>query len=197
MSMTQDRTFVTGFGPFGAVTENPSSFLAENSGRQFQVLDVSYRAVNDFINELRSDSFDRLVMLGVAVSRDRLTPELFARNMIGRAKDVRGFAQEGYIATGEPLLLESTLWTPELISEIAITVPHTKVSMDAGSYLCNYLSYRAMVRFPNKAVGFLHVPSPAKLALDVQEQSLRMVLEMIEQDCPVVLPRELAAAARS
>ena len=174
-----DRTFVTGFGAFRDIGENPSAKLAGASGCPFQVLEVSYRAVDDFIAGLNPNSFDRLLMLGVAAGRDRLTPELFARNWIGKSADVRGYAPMGRIEEDAPLLFESTLWTPEIASEIVAFDPHTRISMDAGDYLCNYISYRALQRFPDKKVGFLHVPGVDKLLLDKQSESLTKILAII------------------
>ena len=176
-----NRTFVTGFGAFKSIAENPSATLAESSGRPHTVLEVSYQAVDEFISSLCTDSFDRLLMIGVAAKRDRLTPELFARNMIGPDADVRGYAPLGYIEPMAPLLLESTLWTPEVLSEIVIYDPHTKVSMDGGDYLCNYIGYRALAAFPEKRVGFLHIPTPEHLPMQEQQRVLQMMLEIIER----------------
>ena len=176
-----DRTFVTGFKAFLSVSDNPSAKLAESCGRPFQTLEVAYRAVDDFLASLNPETFDRLLMIGVAAGRDRLTPELYARNSIGKVKDVRGYAPEGLIDPTGETLLESTLWTPEITSEVVAFDPHTKVSMDAGRYLCNYISYRAMQRFPEKKVGFLHIPREDKLAIEVQKQSLERILEIIER----------------
>jgi len=175
------RTFITGFGAFKDVPENPSSKLAETSERPHQVLEVAFCAVDEFLAELSPDTFDRLLMLGVASKRDRLTPELFARNMIGEGPDMRGHSKEGYIQQGAPLLLESTLWTPEVTAEIVAYDPRTKISMDAGDYLCNYLGYRAIQRFPSKRVGFLHVPSQENLPLSDQAESLNRILDILER----------------
>lgn len=179
--MSGERTLVTGFGDFGTVTGNPSAVLAKACGRPYDVIEVAYRAADDFLSGLEAGSFDRLLMLGVAAGRDRLALELFARNMIGRARDVRGNAPEGYIEEGAPLLLESTLWTPEIASEIVAYDPRTRMSWDAGTYLCNYLAYRALQRFPGKALGFLHVPGIERMPLDQQQEALRRILEVIEQ----------------
>jgi len=175
------RTFITGFGAFGTVAVNPSAKLAEASKRPFQVLEVAFAAVDEYLTSLNPESFDRLLMLGVAASRERMCPELFGRNFIGKTPDVRGIDLEGEIEAGAPLLLESTLWTPEIASEIVAFDPHTKLSMDAGEYLCNYISYRALQRFPEKKVGFLHIPAEDKLPLDVQMASLTKILEVIER----------------
>jgi pyroglutamyl-peptidase len=175
------RTFVTGFKAFGAVVDNPSAKLAQASGRPFQTLEVAYRAVDDFLAGLDASTFDRLLMIGVASGRDRITPELLARNFIGKTLDVRGYAPEGLIDLKGETLLESTLWKAEIVSEVVAFIPHTRLSMDAGHYLCNYISYRALQHFPAKQVGFLHVPAEDKLPIEVQLDTLQRIFAIIER----------------
>ena len=173
------RTFVTGFGPFGSVAENPSGLLAKGCERPFEVLEVAYEAVDAFVSGLNPEGFDTLLMLGVAVSRTHLTPELYARNWKGAVADVRGASLPGPIEEGEPLLLPSTLWNAHLVAELSVR-PGLFASMDAGSYLCNYLSYRALRRFPQKRVGFLHVPTFERVPQDRQTEILTQVLAAVE-----------------
>jgi pyroglutamyl-peptidase len=178
------RLLVTGFGPFGTVTDNPSGRLAEGCGRPFQTLEVAYAAADAFVNELDPESFDALLMLGVATDRDTLTPEMYARNWRGDAPDVRGTSLEGSIEEGQPLLIESTLWNPHLLAELEASLDlHT--SLDAGSYLCNYFSYRALRRFPQKRVGFLHIPPFETVPQERQAEILAAVLANIETPTPL------------
>lgn len=172
------RTLVTGFGPFGTVTDNPSGRLAEGSGRPFQVLEVAYAAADAFLAAVDPEGFDTLLMLGVATSRDRITPELFARNWRGAAPDVRDVTLPGPIEDGQPLLIESTLWNAHLVAGLSVS-PGLFASLDAGSYLCNYLSYRAIRLFPQKRVGFLHVPPFGKVPPERQAEVLGEVLKAI------------------
>lgn len=174
------RTLVTGFGPFRNVTENPSAKLAEGCGRPFQVLEVAYDAADAFLEGLSPEGFDTLLMLGVASGRSRLTPELFARNVRHGEADVRGQTLPGPIEEGQPLLLESTLWNAHLLAEVEVGFG-LFASMDAGGYLCNYLSYRALRRFPSKRVGFLHVPPFDKVPQERQAEILAGVLESVER----------------
>ena len=173
------RTLVTGFGPFGNVTENPSRHLAEACGRPFEILEVAYEAVDAFLDALNPEGFDTLLMLGVAAPRTHVTPELLARNWKGERPDVRGASLPGPIEEDLPLLIESTLWNAHLVAELSIH-PGLFASMDAGSYLCNYLSYRALRRLPEKRVGFLHVPPFEKVPQARQEAILARTLEAIE-----------------
>ena len=176
----KERTLITGFGPFGDIKENPAAILAEASGRPFAVIEVAYLAADDFLSKLDLGSFDRLIMLGVAAGRDHLSIELFARNWKGDAKDVREEGAEGLIEAGAPLLLEGTLWTAENASQIVAFDPRVRISMDAGSYLCNYTYFRALQHISGKRVGFLHVASQEKMSIEIQMLSLQKILEVIE-----------------
>lgn len=115
------------------------------------------------------------------MGRDKISLELYARNSIGRHKDVRGEGQMGAIEPNGPILLDATIWTPENCSEIVAHDSNARISMDAGAYLCNYVSYRALQRFPNKKVGFLHVPADKKMPIEEQAKSLRRILEILER----------------
>lgn len=173
------RTFVTGFGPFGTVTDNPSARLAEGSERPFATIEVAYEAADRFVEGLDPERFDALLLLGVATSRERPTPELFARNSRGGTPDVRGVSVSGPIEEDGPLLLESTLWNAHLLADLEVAL-ELRTSMDAGSYLCNYTYYRALRRFPDKRIGFLHVPPFEKMPQERQATTLCEVLERIE-----------------
>ncbi len=173
-------TLITGFGPFGHVQENPSALLAAGSGLEHVVLDVSYQAAEEFVSGLDSSGFDQLLMLGVATGRKYLSLELFARNRRA-GQDVHGHEGGGVeIEPGAPLLLESTLWTPEVASRAVEThLDRVQVSMDAGAYLCNYISYLALRKFPSKRVGFLHVVMPDAIALDEQKAILADLIGLL------------------
>lgn len=170
---------MTGFGAFGTVADNPSARLAEGCGRNFAVMEVAYDYADAFLRALDPERFDVLLMLGVATTRDWMTPEMFARNWRGETPDVRGKAPAGPIDPEEPLLIESTLWDAGLLARMETSLD-LRTSLDAGSYLCNYASYRAIRRFPDKRVGFLHVPPFERMAEVRQAEVLANVLAAIE-----------------
>jgi pyroglutamyl-peptidase len=173
------RTLVTGFGPFLNVTNNPSATLAEQSGRPYRILEVSFEAADAFIQDLDPNSFDRLLMIGVAKGRPAITPERFAKNLIGGTQDVRGRNLAGAIEPDGPTMRSSTLWTPEVLQRLT-QESQIQVSEDAGEYLCNYICYQALRRFPQKQVGFLHVPHPHELPLAEQQELLDLILEVLD-----------------
>lgn len=179
----ESRTLVTGFGVFSGVSENPSTFLAENSGRNHELLEVSYRGVRDFLNRLNPDSFDRLLLLGVNAYATKCRVELFARNLIGGQPDVRGETLgPAEIRAGAPKVLGGTLWDQTKLLQPEHLADHPLLihSFSAGNYLCNYIYFEALMRFRDKKVGFLHVPSTEELPIDRQLEAVREVIEHIE-----------------
>ncbi len=170
-------TLVTGFGPFGSVTENPSAALASSCGKPFQVLEVSFEAVDEFVDGLDPSTFERLLLIGVHGGTDTMRLEVVARNEIGSAPDVRGVvAGPGPIYPRLPRYLSGGLWdAPEFQND-----PRWSVTTDAGTYLCNYIYFKALSAFPGKRVGFLHVPSFEKVALRTQTELLRAALEVLD-----------------
>ena len=170
------RTFVTGFLLFGGFEVNPSALLAESCGRRFELLEVSFSAVDDFLARFNTAGadFDRLLMLGLRGDGTTLNPERFARNYVGAAPDVRGIVRgPGPIEPGGVGILRGTLFDE---------IPETSASFsdDAGCYLCNYIYYRALRRFPGKRVGFAHVPPTDRLPLAAQRSQLARILDVIE-----------------
>jgi pyrrolidone-carboxylate peptidase len=148
--------FITGFGPFGTVDKNPSATLARSLaatyGCPFQILKVTYGAVDEFLASGEAFGTRALLMLGYA-DRDALTPELIGRNLSGPTPDVSGLSRPGVILPGRPEKLLSTLWTSQTSLPTGM-----RFSDDAGGYLCNYLLYRSLALEKWAKVGFLHVP---------------------------------------
>jgi pyroglutamyl-peptidase len=174
-----ERTLVTGFGPFLDVTDNPSAKLAEALDRPHKILEVSFQAAEDFLSGLDLGKFDRLLMIGVAQGRAHLCAELFARNSYGSVSDVLGNVRSGVIEEGQPLLLESTLFSNEALAQVLVDRPHTRVSLDAGSYLCNFTYFKALTAIPQKQIGFLHVPPFEKVAFEEQMETVRDILSAV------------------
>lgn len=171
------NVFVTGFGPFLGNDDNPSAALAESCGLPFAVLPVTFRAVEEFLASARE--FDALLMLGLASGEQdpRLRLEMVARNVIGATPDAEGVvAGPGPIAPMAPRQLGATLFrTRELVADSARWRP----SVDAGSYLCNYSLFRALMTWPGRAVGFVHVPPVEVMPLEAQRAALADVIAHI------------------
>jgi pyrrolidone-carboxylate peptidase len=69
-------------------------------------------------------------------------------------------------------LLAATLWHGVLVESEDVGP-----SVNAGDYLCNYLLYRALRKFPVKRIGFVHAPPFSVIALERQTSALRGVIE--------------------
>ena len=174
----QGRTVVTGFLPFGGFAVNPAALLAESLGRPFELIEVSFAAVDAFVERVASsgEPIDRLVMLGLRGSGTAINLEHVARNHIGPEPDVRGVVRgPGQIDSIGPQSLSTTLFH---VPTEGSWFPST----DAGCYLCNYIYYRALRRLRATRVGFVHVPPSGVIPLDTQRQQLIALLDLIERN---------------
>jgi pyroglutamyl-peptidase len=173
------RILITGFGPFPGAPYNPTQPLVarllrlrrpalsdvELSGHIFP---VSYRAVDRQLPELLVDRRpDALLMFGLASRTPYVRIETRARNAVTTlwpdADHMR--VRKGSISGGA----DSLMFGPHvarLLRAAVGTGVDARASRDAGSYLCNYLSWRAI-----EAVGvddgpglaaFVHVPLIAR-----------------------------------
>jgi pyrrolidone-carboxylate peptidase len=175
------RTLVTGFLAFEGFPVNPSALLAESSGRPCELLEVSFAAVDGFVDRLArsAESFDQLLMLGVRGRGTTIDLERIARNHIGANLDVRGVARgPGPIEPAAPETLATTLF--DATATGAMSSSAVSSSTDAGCYLCNYLYYRALRRLPGKRVGFVHVPPLDVLPFEDQRRVLAGLIDRIE-----------------
>lgn len=171
------RVLVTGFGPFGDVGDNPSAWLAERVGFECRVLEVSFAAVDEFVEEVSNNPPDALVLMGVAAGAERMRIETTARNEVGAVPDVRGeVAGPAPIDPLGPPQIGATLWrSPEFFQDNE----YWETSTSAGTYLCNYVFYRCLKALPNTAVGFLHVPLADQMPLEQQLEVTRGILDEV------------------
>lgn len=154
---------VTGFQAFGDIAENPSVYLAENSGADFRLLEVSYGAVDEFIASDAPAGYDAWLMIGVHGKSDTLRLETVAKNWVGTSPDVRGVVGgPSRLDVSLPPQLGATLWSDMEPGEAC------ELTWDAGDYLCNYLFFKGLASYPKVEIGFLHVCLPEKLDLGLQ-----------------------------
>ncbi|PDT79348.1 pyroglutamyl-peptidase I [Bradyrhizobium sp. C9] len=169
------RILVTGFGPFPGAPFNPTMPLVkrlialrrpafDNVALTSHIFDVTYAAVDRDLPELIARHRPQaLLMFGLAGRTKYLRIESRARNAVTtRFPDAgRQHARKGSIAGGA----DAKLFGPhgEKLRRAALaTGIDARMSRDAGSYLCNYLSWRA-IEAVNRNNGlhlaqFIHVP---------------------------------------
>jgi pyroglutamyl-peptidase len=178
MPLSSRRLLVTGFGPFLDVDENPSATLAQHCGLPFAILPVSYRAVDAWMDELDAASFDALLMIGVAAKSEKLRLETVARNEAGLKPDIDGLVLgPGPFDAAAEFQLASSLWQS---AGLTMDTDSWSISTDAGNYLCNYTFFRALQRWPEKDIGFLHVPRFEAVPQHAQETALQELLVYID-----------------
>lgn len=179
VSILMSPPLITGFGPFREFASNPSEMLARNSGLSHSVLDVSYEAADRFFKTLDPDSFESLIMIGLHGVTTDMRLETLAHNWTGCVPDILGEAPSGSVQDGAPILA-GTLWRALPLQELLETQPLC-LSFHPGSYLCNYVYYRALCMYPAKRIGFIHVPSERAMPLERQAEVLSALLDVIEK----------------
>jgi pyroglutamyl-peptidase len=172
------RILVTGFGPFPGAPRNPTQALVARLAHLRRpaladvavighVFPVSYGAVDLQLPDLLARHRPHaLLMFGLAARTPYLRIETRARNTLttrwpdrdGRYNTNRAIRPDADAMTFGP-------HTRRLLRAVQVSGVDAKLSRDAGSYLCNYLCWRALEaaragRGPRHA-AFVHVPPVA------------------------------------
>jgi pyroglutamyl-peptidase len=173
------RLLITGFGAFPGAPFNPTQPLVarllrlrrtalddvELSGHIFP---VTYQAVDRELPQLLAKYRPQAVlMFGLASRTAHLRIETRARNAITtRWPDAdRTRARKGSISGGADAVMFGP-HTAKLLRAADSTGIDARASRDAGSYLCNYLSWRAIEATPGdtgpRLTAFVHIPPLAR-----------------------------------
>jgi pyroglutamyl-peptidase len=210
------RILITGFGPFPGAPFNPTTPLVkrlthlrrpalDGIALTGHIFHVTYRAVDrelpELIARLRPQA---LLMFGLASRTAHLRIETRARNAITtHLPDADGNrAQKTSIVRGADAFLFGP-HTLSLLQAARSTGIDARLSRDAGAYLCNYLSWRA-IETTRQAKGpalasFVHVPLVARdgtardgasdIALEhLVDAGEAMLMEMVKLTRRAVLP---------
>jgi pyroglutamyl-peptidase len=169
------RILITGFGPFPGAPFNPTMALVkrltelrrpafadvELTGHIFHVTYATVdRELPELIGRLRPDA---LLMFGLAGRSDHIRIETRARNAVTTTfPDAdRKVARNGSIVDGADAAMFGP-HTARLLRAALATGIDARSSRDAGSYLCNYLSWRAIEATRSahgpRLAAFVHVP---------------------------------------
>ncbi|WP_407147394.1 pyroglutamyl-peptidase I [Bradyrhizobium sp. ORS 86] len=169
------RILITGFGPFPGAPFNPTMALVkrltelrrpafDDIARTSHIFDVTYATVDRELPELLATHRPQaLLMFGLAGRTGYLRIETRVRNAVTtRFPDAgRQHARKGSIADGA----DARMFGPHsenLLRAARATGIDARLSRDAGSYLCNYLSWRAIEAVDRdngvRLAQFVHVP---------------------------------------
>ena len=174
-AMNKLRILITGFGPFPGAPWNPTQPLVERlvklrrpafadvelSGHIFP---VTYSAVDGQLSELLvSKRPDALLMFGLAGRTRHVRIETRARNVIStRWPAADGSYEDSNVIAKAHDALTFGPHTRMLLRRACMTGIDARLSRNAGSYLCNYLSWRGIeaTQQPKgpRASAFVHVP---------------------------------------
>jgi pyroglutamyl-peptidase len=177
---------ITGFGPFPGASHNPTAALVARLARMRRpnlrlvghVFATEYAAVDRELPALiERHRPDALLMFGLHGRARTLRIETLARNALGSHRDAGGhFPSPRVIATRRTHTKMKSPAT-RLVRAARQTGVAAVLSRDAGSYLCNYLCWRASDASRGKngprLAAFVHVPPVARKTLRSGNRSLR------------------------
>jgi pyroglutamyl-peptidase len=168
---------ITGFGPFPGAPFNPTGPLVlalarrripalRDVRRVAHVFATSYAAVDRELPALLArERPDIVLMFGLTTRRRHISIETRARNAVTRAvADASGqLPAASVIAVGARATLPLRAPAQRLLAAARAARMPAALSGDAGSYLCNYLCWRAGEAAERaggpRLVAFVHVPS--------------------------------------
>jgi len=206
------RILLTGFGPFSGAPFNPTIPLVKRltalrrpalDGVELtsHIFHVTYRTVDrelpELIGRIRPHA---LLMFGLAARTSHLRVETRARNAVSTTfPDAdRTVARQGSIVPGATAMLFGP-HMERLLSAARATGIDARPSRDAGSYLCNYLSWRAIeaTRTANgpRLAAFIHIPPLARDGTALRRGSTQITLDDLV-DAGEAMLMELAKSAR-
>ena len=188
------RILITGFGPFPGSPYNPTPPLVARLLRLRRpalsnvelfghIFTVTYKTVDRELPALLKKLHpDALLMFGLADRTAHMRIETRARNAVTTlwpdADQTR--ARKGSIVDGADAKMFGP-HTEKLLRAAVATGIDARVSRDAGSYLCNYLSWRAIEAVTKgdglRLASFVHVPLIARSENSRRKGMPRITLE--------------------
>lgn len=176
-SAGQIKVLVTGFGPFGSHTLNPSAAVANaldgavigNSVVVGRVFETSTATVAQALTQAL-DEVDPvlLICLGLAPGRPALSLERIAANVrdFPIADSSGAILQDVAVIEGGPDGLFSRLPLRAILSRWQDEGIPGHISDTAGTYLCNQLFYLACEAGHRRGIpaGFIHIPDSLQSA---------------------------------
>jgi pyroglutamyl-peptidase len=205
---------ITGFGPFPGAPFNPTMPLVKRltqlrrpafddvklTSHIFRVTyDTVDRELPELIARIRPQA---LLMFGLASRTAHLRIETRARNAVTTlvADAGRRRARKGSIVDGA----DATMFGPhtaKLLRAALATGIDARASRDAGSYLCNYLSWRAIEAMDKtdglQLAAFVHVPLIARHGTSLRKGTERITQEDLVDAGEALLMEMVKLARRS
>jgi pyroglutamyl-peptidase len=206
------KILITGFGPFPGAPYNPTQPLVARLMRlrrpalddvdlASHIFPVTYHAVDrELPVVLAKHRPDALLMFGLAARTKYLRIETRARNAVTLlwpdAAQTR--VRKGSIGRG-PDAMPFGAHSLKLLRAARATGIDARSSRDAGAYLCNYLSWRAIESVNTdkhlQLASFIHIPLLARDA--TPQRAPRITLEQLVDAGEAMLMEMVKLARRS
>jgi pyroglutamyl-peptidase len=190
------RILITGFGPFPGAPWNPAAPLVARLTKlrrpafsdvdfSSHIFPVTYKAVDRQLPDLlKTHRPQALLMFGLASRTSHVRIETRARNAVTMlwpdAAQTR--SRTGSIGLGP----DAAMFGPHvvrLLRAARATNIDARASRDAGAYLCNYLSWRAIEAVGTnndlRLAAFVHIPLLARGGASMHKGSSRITLEQL------------------
>ncbi|HWG07152.1 MAG TPA: pyroglutamyl-peptidase I [Beijerinckiaceae bacterium] len=168
---------LTGFGRFPGAPKNPSaSIVAEVEKRAARrlaridldiataVLPVEFDKIEAALAKaIGAGKPDAILHLGLAGRRSALTVEVKAKNKISplHPDAARRRSSKTHVALGDSASRRARLPVARIAAAMRRTGAATRISHDAGDYVCNAVLYHSL-RSLLPLAGFIHVPWPRR-----------------------------------
>ena len=208
------RVLITGFGPFPGAPYNPTEPLVTRLTRlrrpaladvelSSHIFPVTYRAVDQelpgLLAKLRPQA---LLMFGLAARSAHVRIETRARNAVTLLwpDAAQARLRKGSIGLG-PDAMTFGPHTAKLLRAARATGIDARPSRDAGAYLCNYLSWRAIEAAGTddhlQMAAFVHIPLLASSGASLRKGTGRITLEQLVDAGEALLMEMVKQARRS
>ena len=192
--MSNAPIFLTGFGAFEGVAENPSGALAKALGEEPGIVGIelpvtfegSASSYDRALDQLQESSPAALVSLGVhpgsGFRLEARAGALLGSDRPDNAGEV-GSTLAGRMGGGEGDL-RSSLDLAQLAEELrALDSGEVSISEDAGGYVCERVYRHLLVRAQERGIPglFFHVPPLEETSLEIQATVVRGLLQGIRR----------------
>ncbi len=172
---------VTGFSAFPGARRNPTvdliAALQHRKARfasfgiklELRVLPVLHAEIGPRLANLSAEiKPDAILHFGLAGRRKSISVETRARNRVSRLHpDAGGTCADGFsLVPGGAAIVSAGVPVAQIVAALRRAGIASRLSQDAGTYLCNAAFYHSLVARHPASVGFIHIPWPAAARRD-------------------------------
>ncbi|KAL7680174.1 putative peptidase C15, pyroglutamyl peptidase I [Plasmopara halstedii] len=191
--------YLTGFGKFSDILENPTSILAKKLEThpkviEAHVLEVSKDGCVEILTKMQTRAEERrrpcvFLHFGVDTTSCSLVLERMGYNVANfRIPDERGYvAKNEIICEDGPDIIETTIPVEDMLKTLQTVYPRIEISTDPGRYICNFVYYcsldwakqQRLKGFSDYRALFVHVPEFRIINLEVQLEVASKIVDYV------------------